>query len=215
MLVTNTSTANQRATIATTSSGIVLQTVASGVVAAPITLAYTSYVTIQLLANAIAAQGNGWTCQVQSPYAQWASSDIRPLQGAATCLYGGAMLAIYVEDIPAYGVPWAGLSAFNGGGAYGPWGWQLDAGPGQVWGYFPAGVLNIRVDYTAGFVEIPSDVQQACVQLVLEQYDQTTKATNLGSESIEGYSYTNGIAFSPSIQRMLRPYVAYDKTINR
>ncbi|HSZ56651.1 MAG TPA: hypothetical protein VK797_13370, partial [Tepidisphaeraceae bacterium] len=89
---------NQRATVETTSTSVRLFRIAG---ASPTTLdlPFATYPTIASMAGAVNALGNGWSAQVIDQFANWPSADLKPLQGAATALYGGRQLELYTEDI--------------------------------------------------------------------------------------------------------------------
>lgn len=181
------SSLNQRATIETTAGGIRLFTMQSGVGASTDLLA-TSYLTIQLLANAVNALGGGWIATVQGAYANFPTADLRPMQGAYTTLNGGADLQIYMEEMGA-------SASSNWSDDYGndfgssSMGWRLDAGAAILQGRFPRGQQNIRIDYTAGFAVMPADLEEACVQLILDFYNSSLADQTKRSESLGPYRY--------------------------
>jgi hypothetical protein len=97
------SATNQRATVETTSTGLNLVRVASGVNAA-VSLTYASYPTIGAMASAISGLGAGWSAAAQpqgitGDFSKWPSADFKPLQGALGVLGGGALLEVFTEDI--------------------------------------------------------------------------------------------------------------------
>ena len=57
--------------------------------------------------------------------------------------------------------------------------------------YFTDGWENINVHYTAGYDEIPKDLQMACATWVLATYLQQQNLAGLKNESLQEYSYTN------------------------
>ena len=210
---------NQRATIETTPTGVRLFRIAS---ATPVTndLPFATYPTIAELAAAVNALGAGWSAQVIDEFALWPSGDLKLLQGAVTALYGGRQLELYTEDLQPFvswppGDPWgeeSGYQAFCG--------WRLDEETGELYGRFPRGQLNVRVDYAAGFATIPQPVQEACVQLVLDLYNgglvnTTLKKATLGSGSFELQDQTSAAALSGKVQMLLAPFIDYSKVILR
>lgn len=212
LLVQNTdNTTNQRATVATSSTGLNLVRVASAVKSTS-TLLYSDYPTITQLAGAIAGLGNGWTTQVTNSYGSYPSADLRPLQGAATALQNGAMLELYTEDLPNWGGSFVVCDPAFGWIGDGP-GWRLDAESGVLVGQFPAGRQNIRVDYTAGYAEIPDDLQEACAQHVLDLYNGSITNGNLSDVRLGNYRYSidqvNRHSFSAKVQALLNPYIAH------
>ncbi len=66
--------------------------------------------------------------------------------------------------------------------------------------FWPAGHLNIRVTLTAGYVVggLPGDIEQLVLDLVGTWWRDRGKE-NLGSESIDGYSYTRWTPTADSI----------------
>ena len=210
---------NQRATVETTSTSLRLFRMAS---ATPVTtdLPFTTYPTLSSMAAAINGQGGGWSSQVIDQFANWPSADLKPLQGAAMALLGGRQLEIYTEDLQPFltwppGDSWgddAGCQSFTG--------WRLDDETGELYGRFPRGQLNIRIDYTAGFTAIPQAVQEAAVQLVLDLYNaglvnNTLKSAKLGAGSFELKTDTQTVIFSGKVSLLLSPYVDYSRLIFR
>jgi hypothetical protein len=211
---------NQRATVETTTTALRLVRVASAV---PTTtdLPFTTYPTIAQLSTAMNALGNGWSSQVIGAFANWPSADLKPLQGAATALQGGRQLELYAEDPQPFvmwppGDPWGA----DADGAQGFCGWRLDDETGEVYGRFPRGQLNVRVDYVAGFAPIPQAVQEACLQLVLDLYNaglvnSTLKKATLGAGSFEIKDQASAAVLSNKVRLLLAPYVDFSKTILR
>ena len=210
---------NQRATIETTTTSLRLVRIAS---ATPVTndLPFTTYPTLSAMAAAVNALSAGWSAQVLDTFGNWPSADLKPLQGAVTALFGGRQLELYTEDLQPFitwppGDPWgeeAGYQSFTG--------WRLDDETGEVFGRFPRGQLNVRIDYTAGFATIPQAVQEACVQLVVDLYNAglvntTLKKAQLGSGSFELKDEHKTAVFSAKVSILLAPYVDYSKMIFR
>lgn len=217
LMVSNTDTINnQRATIATDDAGngainsVILYWVASAV---PTTqpLSVVTYPTIGQMATAINAQGHGWSASVMPSGTidlnKYPSSDLRPLQGATTCISGSpAYLSAWLETISPFGnTPWfdQGGDAFSG-----QTGWRLDAETGEMYGRFPRGQMNIRVDYTAGHATIPDQVQEAVVLMAIylsqsENVNLLAQATRLGAASIE---FRRFVDMPSQIKRLLDPY---------
>jgi len=208
ILIQNISTANQRATVATTSTGIALTRVASGVTSTD-NVTYTANVTLNAVATAIGNLGNGWSATVQGNFGLWPSADLKPLQGALNALNGGQCLEIYAEDVQC-------LGSIAGDPSYNNFGWRLDDELGVLYGVLPRGSLNIRIDYTAGYATIPQDVQEACVQIILAMYQQGLVNQAVKSERIGEYDYTLKDGGIPrSALALLDPFVAHDRVIGR
>ena len=221
LLVQNVDTVtNQRATVETTSVAVRVTTVASAVVST-VDLAFATYPTIAALAAGLDTLGHGWSATVWGNFGAWPSSDLRPLQGAATALLGGRSLEMYTEAIEPYAAwPGAGPDAFWDDAYAGGMGWRLDADTGEVFGRFPRGQLNLRVDYQAGFSVIPQAVQEACAQLAQDLYqaglvNNTLKKATLGPSSVELKTSAATATFSPKVRLLLAPYRDYAKTIFR
>jgi hypothetical protein len=190
---------NQQARVQVTATGIKLQTVASGVVSniPDTTLSFTSYPTLNALASAISAQGNGWSAQIvgdagggglQGDYGLWPSADlwVAPSfgdgvqsQGALTARGTNAELKMHTFELQGY--QWDAR------------GWLLRAIPytdpellhpeDLVW---PVGINNFRIQYTAGYSTIPEAVQEACALWVADAYHLTTRDPALASQAIPG-----------------------------
>ncbi len=78
--------------------------------------------------------------------------------------------------------------------------------PGTTSGYgigFSRGVQNVQVAYTAGFATLPSDVTQACIELVASKY-KASQRVDIKTEGLgpnQSTSYNIGIP--PSVIAML------------
>jgi hypothetical protein len=216
--VTNNGSAAQRATVATADTGLMLVTVSSGVVSST-TLAYVSYPTLASVVSALAALGGGWAAQPLSgaygSFASWPSADLRSNQGALTALAGGATLEIY-QDYPASGSPaegWADADASPGA-------WRLDSQTGELFGHWPRGQLNIRIDYSAGFAVVPEAIQEACVQLAADLYGQSQlngaiQNARVGSAAYSLNTSARALTRSPKIFGLIASYIAHDRVIAR
>lgn len=223
LILNNDPATNQRATVETLTGGDVkLVRVASGVTTTSTQVAATN-VTIGALATAINVLGGGWTATTQSngingDFSKFMQADFKPLQGAVTTFSPGAYLELYTEDIQPLNGGW--------GGYYGDWsgawpgtasGWRLDPDTGEVFGRFPRGQKNIRVDYQAGFATVPDDVQEAVVQLCqfLYQQGQTNGAMNSVRLGDAAVVFNNRHIWPSVVTLALSPYRAYDKVIAR
>src|SRR5262249_44853212 len=83
LTIRNTSGSNQRATVALTTTGLSLTRVTAGVSSTDTSVTWASYPTVQAVANAVNALGNGWLATVPNgTYALWPSGDLRSIQGA-------------------------------------------------------------------------------------------------------------------------------------
>lgn len=208
---------NQRATVETTPTSVRLLRVASAS-SVTVDLAFATYPTIALLAAAANALGGGWNATAVGDFANWPSSELKPLQGAANALIGGRDLEVYTEDLQPY-LDWPPGDP-SGDGGRGFCGWRLDDETGELFGRFPRGQLNVRIDYTAGFATIPQPVQEAAVQLVQDLYNaglvnNTLKKAMLGAGSFELKSDTQTASLSGKVSMLLAPYVDHSKMIRR
>lgn len=168
LTIRNTSGSNQRATVAVTSSGLTLVRVASGTASTDTSVTWAGNATVQAVANAVNALGNGWSATIpDSTYALWASSDLRAIQGALDAKNVDASLRLFAEDIDDYEVD-------------STHGWLLRGHRGIAWeddiveyAGWDCGIDNFRVAYTAGYSTVPEDVQEACAQWVAALFWQT------------------------------------------
>jgi hypothetical protein len=210
---------NQRATVETTPTALRLTRVASAV-ATTTDLTFASHATLNSMAAAVNALGNGWSAQVIGSFGLWPSADLKLLQGAANALNGGRQFELYIEDLQPFvtwppGDPWG-----DGAGDQSCTGWRLDDETGELFGRFPRGQLNIRIDYSAGFATIPQPIQEACVQLILDLYNggmvnTTLKKATLGGGSFELQDQSSTAVLSGKVSMLLGPYVDFSKTMFR
>lgn len=156
LTLSNESDSVQRASVQCTSTGITLSSTASGVVSSS-TLLFATYVTLTDLSDAIEALG--WTATIASGYELFPSSDLRSLQ-YASATSEPAELEIYTEELPIS---------------------RIDEEPATIWGYFPCGVQNIEVRYTAGYANIdalPEDLEQGVIALTASMFNMTQSASS-------------------------------------
>ena len=129
-------------------------------------------------------------------------------------LKGGRDLEMYAEEIAPFSdvaESWGDCSTA---------GWRLDEETGELYGHFPRGTLNLRIDYRAGFSAVPQAVQEACTQLTQDLYqaslvNSTLKKATLGPSSVELKDNNGPTQFSPKVQLLLTPYRDYAKVIFR
>ena len=189
------STGLARANVSTTDLGLVL-TAVNNAVTSVVNLYYGTYPTILQLANAIIAAGNGWSASVQSGvngnFNNWASADLKPIQGAVSTFQGGT----YLELPQDLAVLQTGPYGFDGDDSYeGTWGmngpgWRLDPETGEMWFNCRRGALTLRVDYIAGFDQVPQDVQEATVMTAISIWSAGKIDPMIKSEGAEDYNYT-------------------------
>lgn len=210
--IVNTSTSVQRATVATTSVGITLFTMSSGVPSTNSSITYALYPTVQAVANAINALNAGWVATPVPGYALFPSADFKIIQGAMTAIQnnGGASLEMYLEN-PAFGG--YGFYSWGQSGSWlGSTLWRFDQAKGVIYGSLPPsqdGNPNIRVDYIGGFAEIPDDVQRACMLTAVSLYGAGRINPALKSERALDYSYelnATAKAIPPAAREILASY---------
>lgn len=201
----NTSTTtNQQARVSVTSNGIKLLRVASGT-STTNQLLFSSYATMTLMAAAITAVGNGWSGQVESStYNNWPSADLRNWQGSYFALNQWAELKLHVSELASYQVDERR-------------GWLLRANPladtswdnRDKWTW-PRGYNNYRVQYTAGYDNIPDDVQEACAEWVSALFWQAKRDPGVSQESVPqafSRSYIAAVnSIPPSVRTLLNLY---------
>jgi hypothetical protein len=194
---------NQQARVTVSGTGLTLVRVASGAKSTS-TLLFAGNATLTALATAITALGNGWTAQVVGEYGSWPSADLRSPQGALTAWGQDAELKLHTVELAGYQVDERR-------------GWLLRTIPysdpellhseALVW---PVGVNNLRVQYTAGYDNVPADVQEACAEWVAILFWQTKRDPGVSQESASGaFSRSYSLAqraLPPSIARLLAPY---------
>ena len=72
-------------------------------------------------------------------------------------------------------------------------------------GGFSEGHQNVVISYTAGYATIPSDLAQACRDLVIWKFKQR-KEPGIKSEHIGNYSYTRGDLEAAGVMTVLQIY---------
>jgi hypothetical protein len=218
--IQNTNTAlNQRATVAVTSAGLTLVRVASGA-STTNTVTFAGNATLQAVANAVSALGNGWSAQAvgdtAGDYGLWPSADLyvpasygdgTQSQGALTARGQYAELKLHTYELAGY--------------QWDPRGWLLRAIPytdpellhpeDLIWS---VGVNNFRVQYTAGYTTVPEAVQEACASWVAHLYYLTQRDPSLVHQlttagAASGYGPLAGRVPGeppPRARMMLAPY---------
>jgi hypothetical protein len=223
-IVNNDSTDNQRATVATTATGLQLTVVSLGT-SSTVNVAYSSYPTLAALAGAVSGIGSGWSASAMAAFANFPSTDLRPLQGAMPALNTAAMLEIFTEELSA----WAGVQNvwdWAAGSSVGC-GWQLDADAGLLVGRFAeasndlrAGPVSLRCDYRAGFETIPEDIQQAATRLAAliqedEQRDSTVAMQTVGPYTQKYFPAASNLLSNPAVMELISPYIDHAKVLGR
>lgn len=168
MQVVNSSPDCAYATVRVSTTGITLA-VGGGSNAGTTTLLFADYPTLALLAAAVNSYGFGWTATVTPTFDSYPSTELRPIPGRS------ALTATWlpIPDCPDDEVE----IAENANALYRP-------------GLWPEGSANIYVEYTGGYAAIPSDLEEACLELVKQLLDAREADANLLSESLGGHSIT-------------------------
>jgi hypothetical protein len=176
--IRNTDPANQIARVVVTETHLELLRVASGIKSVA-TLPWASNLTLLALASAVNALGHGWTASSVEPYSLWPSRDLpilglSPTQGAKNARAVTVGLLMHVSELSGY--CWDGLGRIYRRDPQADLLQQSWAGSADAW----------RVQYTAGYEQIPEDLQEACSQWVAERFAQTKRDPGLASQSVVG-----------------------------
>jgi hypothetical protein len=185
--VRNESAGVQRASVRVLADGVALASVASGTPTTT-TIAFASAPTLNALATAIAAV-TGWSANVlDADRGLFASADLAACPGTWAARAAAAELRMYTGEIHDY---------------------EFDARLGvlrRVLGW-PGGVSSYRITYTAGFDDVPEDVQEACAQLAAQMFWQTKRDPGLAQEAITSIVSRSTVkGWSSSIRDLLAPY---------
>jgi len=193
--ITNTDAANVQARASVTSTGLKLVRVNAGSKSTDTSVTFAGNTTLTAIAAAVNALGHGWSAQIvgdATNYGSWPSSDLYwppafPTfaggtvgQGALQCVAGSfAELKMHTYELA--GFQWDSR------------GWLLRAIPYSdpellhpedlVW---PAGVNNLRIQYTAGYATVPEAVQEACAEWTAVLYYQCTHDPMLTNQLTAG-----------------------------
>jgi hypothetical protein len=227
-VINNNTGLNQRATVAVTSAGLTLTRVASGLTTTDTSVTFSGNPTLQGVANAVNALGNGWSAQVVGDpggdYGLWPSADlyVKPAfgdgtsgQGALTARGQNAELKLHTYELAGY--QWDSR------------GWLLRAIPytdpellhpeDLVWS---VGINNFRVQYTAGYTTVPEGVQEACARWVSLSWSMTSRDPLLAAQSVSGSTSqtwgdlnTGGEQPPAQVAALLRPYRRHTVATNQ
>jgi hypothetical protein len=209
------------ARVAVTSTGLTLTWVTAGVTTTNTSVSWASYPTVAAVQNAVAALGSGWSASGQG-YDQYPAADIYCPNGAATGplpqSQGALTAAGQFAELKLHTYELAGYQLDPRRG------WLLRAIPytdpellhpeDLIW---PVGINNFRVQYAAGHVTVPEDVQEATAELVASLFVQRGRDLTLQSEHTSGsyaYSVLNAQGQLPDrIRAFLKPY-RYHRMLN-
>jgi hypothetical protein len=229
-VINNAVSTYQQARVSVLSTGLSLFTMASGV-SATITagLTWAACPTLQSLATAITALGNGWSAQPvgdsgqaggQGDYGLWPSADLYvpnsygdPLEGAGVLQSQGALMCrgayaeLKMHTYELQGYQWDAR------------GWLLRAIPytdpellhpeDLIW---PVGVNNFRVQYLAGYTTVPEAVQEACAEWVSILWNATQRDPALSRLAVPGGpnqvwgTLANPTSPPDPVKALLQPY---------
>ena len=199
--VTAAASAGQLARVGTTvdadgsTAGVTLSLTTAGVLAS--TLA--TGLTLAAVAAAIGATA-GWAATVTPGYEQYPTAELRPLQGPVPALGRAARLWTWVDE------------------PTGDFEYRLDAEAGLVFGRFPAGESNLRVDYTAGYASVPEPVQEAVIRLAQLAWQAANTNGTVTAEKLGPFSTTYsldvpGTMTDPQVRGWLAPFVSHSNLI--
>jgi hypothetical protein len=168
--ITHSDSGSVSATVSVSSTGISL-IMLGGSNAGTNTAAFGTYATLSSLATQITTYTSWSATTVGSEFDNMASTDLIPIGSRET---QDAILTIEVpnERLTDFQVDFSEGSIQRSSGFFGAWN-------------------DIFVDYTGGYASIPDDLEQIAIEVVGETYQARTKDSNLKSEKIGDYSYTN------------------------
>jgi hypothetical protein len=163
-------------------------------------LTFATYPTLTDLVNAVIALGVGWSASVVTGYGDYPSTDLYVPQEVTNVRNStGGCFGLFSDDL-----------------ARDDYSSDLDMGI-----LYASPRAPVRIDYRAGFDEIPDPIKQAtlAVGLALLAAPQGAIASgsgvssrSLGDRSIEfagGVSGGSASLFTPMKRQLLSPYVAY------
>jgi hypothetical protein len=174
---TQTST-NQQARVTVTSTGLELLRVASGVTTRDTSVTWSAHATLQALATAINALGSGWSARVPSGFELWPShdlyippgfGDVLQSQGALDCRGRWAGLLLHTSELGSYSWDargWLTITDSVLGCVSGPGSW--------------------RIQYVAGYQEVPEAVQEACAGWTAILFEQSKRDPSLATLALPG-----------------------------
>jgi hypothetical protein len=158
---------------------------------------FAANTTLTALAAAIAAVGNGWTARVVDDFGGYPSADLFAPQGALDARGREAGLLLHAGELQGFEIN-AGLGFLA---------WSDSSADSARWS---AGARAYRVQYTAGYITVPEDVQEACAELVASWFSNRGRDVFLAQESVKGSNYfttEQTLGRLPNrIQALLRPY---------
>jgi hypothetical protein len=222
-IINNATTQNQQARVTVTSTGLTLLRVASGVSTTDTSVTWAGNVTLNAVATAVNALGNGWSAQIvgdsgqaggQGDYGLWPSADlyVPPSYGGGTNSQGALGARGMYAELKMHTYELAGYQ-------FDPRGWLLRAIP-----YtdpellhpedlvFSPGINNFRVQYTAGYATVPEAVQEACAEWVSVLWNATQRDPALSRQAVphgptQTWAYLTNPKRAPDfVIALLQPY---------
>ena len=170
--IQNTSSDAYNAQVSITESDMTLQ-VQGGTNDGTETLTLANYDTLTDLFTAITALNKGWSILEVSTLSIWAAAELLPTGKGLRCLNNYANPQI-PEDPEEDFVT------------------DTKAGILKYFGLFGTGFANIIVRYSAGYAEIPGDLEQICIDLTKTYYEARNIDSMLKSETMGDYKYETG-----------------------
>jgi hypothetical protein len=141
------------------------------------TLTLASYSTLTALFTAISNLSKGWTVTQNTILNQWSAIELLPTGKGLQCL----------TDVAYPNLPDDPAADFIT---------DTTAGILKYFGRFNRGFENVVVRYTAGYVNIPGDLEQICIDLTKQYYDKRNINSDLKREKIGDYEYETGLGSS-------------------
>jgi hypothetical protein len=174
--IQNSSSDAYHAQVSVSESDLTLQ-VSGGTNAGTETLTLANYDTLTDLFAAITALSKGWAITQVTTVLQWSAIELLPTGKGLQCLTEVAYPKL--PDEPA--------NDFTT---------DTKAGILKYFGRFNTGFENVVVRYTAGYVEIPGELEQICIDLTKQYYDKRNINSDLKREKIGDYEYETGLGSS-------------------
>jgi hypothetical protein len=174
--IQNTSTDAYHAQVSISESDMTLQ-VQGGTNDGSETLTLASYSTLTALFTAISALDKGWTITQNTILNQWSAIELLPTGKGLQCL----------SDVAYPNLPDDPASDFVT---------DTTSGILKYFGRFNRGFENVVVRYTAGYVDIPADLEQICIDLTKQYYEKRNINSNLKREKIGDYAYETPLGSS-------------------
>ena len=222
--IKNDSTDAADANVSIDGSNMVLEIV-GGANAGTDSVAYTTTTTLAAFITSINAIGKAWVATIETDAdGTWLVDELFQFEGR-NALRNELSIAMADQSLRSYDIdaPIGQIVRTNvgrstellgpqflrtGGHAFTPWELRPltaeSAGP-----FWPEGVFNVYVRYTAGFATIPADIEMIANRVAAAIVRMRKRDPTLQSESMSGYSYTRAADDAPltdSIKKQLQKY---------